>query len=227
MNKFTNIKERIRYIADYKKVKKETFFGQLGMTSANFRGDKINRPINSNAIEKIITLYPDINPTWLIAGKGEMLLNNVAGVNESNAEYAINSIKRTIPHILISALPSLGRASLLKDKDVINRYMIPDFSNKGVQFIIEVTENERMQPKYFSGDLLGCKHITDTSFIQWGKSYVLDTEQGVIIARLFPIDEATKSIECRFYNEKNYPSFIIDISSINSFSLIGGVLRME
>ena len=197
------------------------------MTSANFRGDKINRPINSNAIEKIITLYPDINPTWLIAGKGEMLLNNVAGVNESNAEYAINSIKRTIPHILISALPSLGRASLLKDKDVINRYMIPDFSNKGVQFIIEVTENERMQPKYFSGDLLGCKHITDTSFIQWGKSYVLDTEQGVIIARLFPIDEATKSIECRFYNEENYPSFIIDISSINSFSLIVGVLRME
>ena len=84
-----------------------------------------------------------------------------------------------------------------------------------------------MQPKYFSGDLLGCKHITDTSFIQWGKSYVLDTEQGVIIARLFPIDEATKSIECRFYNEENYPSFIIDISSINSFSLIVGVLRME
>ena len=82
-------------------------------------------------------LYPDINPTWLITGKGEMLLNNDAGVNESNAEYAINSIKRTIPHILISALPSLGRASLLKDKDVINRYMIHDFSNKGVQFIIE------------------------------------------------------------------------------------------
>ena len=68
MNKITKIKERIRYIADIKKIKKEEFFNQLGISSANFRGDKIDRPINSDTIENLITLYPDINPHWLLTG---------------------------------------------------------------------------------------------------------------------------------------------------------------
>ncbi|MFB9078041.1 hypothetical protein ACFFLS_05145 [Flavobacterium procerum] len=41
--------------------------GQIGKAIAN------NSGINSTSIEKILFAYPNINPEWLLTGKGEML----------------------------------------------------------------------------------------------------------------------------------------------------------
>jgi hypothetical protein len=67
------IKERIVEILEYKGVVKEDFFAKIGMTSANFRGNAKNTPLNSNAIVNILSEFPDINPDWLLTGKGKML----------------------------------------------------------------------------------------------------------------------------------------------------------
>ncbi|WP_109098159.1 hypothetical protein [Aquimarina sp. AU58] len=37
---------------------------------------KNNKSIGSNVIENILTIYTDLNPVWLVTGKGEMLLND-------------------------------------------------------------------------------------------------------------------------------------------------------
>lgn len=71
--KFTNIKERIIYLIEYKREKKETFFSEVGTTSANFRGKNINSSLNSDVIERILTKYDDISADWLLTGRGEML----------------------------------------------------------------------------------------------------------------------------------------------------------
>jgi hypothetical protein len=67
------IKERVIEIADYKGITKEKFFEILGMTSANFRGSARNTPLNSNAIENILSKFPEISPDWLLTGSGPML----------------------------------------------------------------------------------------------------------------------------------------------------------
>lgn len=67
------IKERIIQLIEYKGIPKEKFYTKIGMTSANFRGESKKRPINSNAIENILTVIPDVNTEWLITGKGNML----------------------------------------------------------------------------------------------------------------------------------------------------------
>ncbi|WP_205727647.1 hypothetical protein [Flavobacterium crocinum] len=41
--------------------------GQIGKAISN------NSGINSTSIEKILYAYPEINPEWLLTGKGEML----------------------------------------------------------------------------------------------------------------------------------------------------------
>lgn len=67
------IKERIIQVIESKGIAKESFYVKIGMTSANFRGEAKKRPINSNAIENILSEIPDLNSEWLVTGKGSML----------------------------------------------------------------------------------------------------------------------------------------------------------
>lgn len=73
VNKMTKIKERIIYFVENQGIKKIDFFNKIQVSSANFRGNAINTPLNSSSIENIIANYPQINLHWLITGKGEML----------------------------------------------------------------------------------------------------------------------------------------------------------
>lgn len=73
---FTNIKERIVYFIEYKGDKKENIFSNMGMTSANFRGKNLFCALNSDAIERFLTIYPDVSADWLITGKGNMIREN-------------------------------------------------------------------------------------------------------------------------------------------------------
>lgn len=73
VNKFSNIKERILYLTEYYSVSKELFFENIGMTYGNFKGSAKERPLNSDAIVKILSIYTEINSDWLLTGKGDML----------------------------------------------------------------------------------------------------------------------------------------------------------
>ncbi|MFD2942219.1 hypothetical protein [Flavobacterium notoginsengisoli] len=73
VDKSSKIKERILQIAEFKGIGKEKFFEIIGMTYGNFKGKSKLTPINSNAIEDLITNYPEIDLIWLLTGKGEML----------------------------------------------------------------------------------------------------------------------------------------------------------
>lgn len=92
------IKERIIQVIEYKGIAKEDFYKKIGMTSANFRGDAKKRPLNSNAIENILSEIPDLNPEWLLTGKGEMLRSleskqEEKNPNESLKDDLISSLK--------------------------------------------------------------------------------------------------------------------------------------
>lgn len=85
------IKERIIQFVDLKGITKESFYSKIGMTSANFRGKAKETPINSTAIENILSEFPDLNLEWLITGKGEMtkssntqIIKNDGNTNNQN-----------------------------------------------------------------------------------------------------------------------------------------------
>ena len=61
----------IEYI-DSKGVTKYKFYKETGLSNGCL--DK-GENLGSDKCERIISHYPDINPTWLITGKGEMLQN--------------------------------------------------------------------------------------------------------------------------------------------------------
>ena len=77
------IKSRIIQLIENKKLPKELFYSKIGMTSASFRGKARLTPINSSAIENILSEVPDLSLEWLITGKGEMLKKAILTIEDS------------------------------------------------------------------------------------------------------------------------------------------------
>ena len=73
---FTNIKERILHLTDLKNVTKEKFFESIGVTYGNFKGKAKEKSLSSDILAKIVAMYPDINPFWLLNGTGEVFLKD-------------------------------------------------------------------------------------------------------------------------------------------------------
>ena len=70
MSNSTSIRERIAEFLILKGISRYRFYKDTGLSNGF-----LDKPgsINSDNCEKICYCYPDINPEWLLTGKGEML----------------------------------------------------------------------------------------------------------------------------------------------------------
>jgi hypothetical protein len=75
------MKERVLKVIDYYGINKNKFYKQTGFSNGFL--DK-EGTIGCDKLEIILNIYPDIDPDWLITGKGNMFrLNNLINVKES------------------------------------------------------------------------------------------------------------------------------------------------
>ena len=217
----TNIKERVLYFIENQGEKKETFFEDLGMSYANFKGVQKKSALGSDKIDKILSKYPDLNLEWLFSGKGEMLKREPSKTETSKEE----SVKG-IPLVNATAIGGYGNNVFsFEERDVKDYYVIPKFKHKQVDFMIEV-EGSSMYPKYNSGDVVACRIIKERNFIQWNKTHVIATrEQGIIIKRIKPSD-APNSLLMVSDNE-SYDPFNVPEEEIEGLAIVVGVIRLE
>lgn len=73
MKEKSQIKERILQFVDNQGIPREEFCTKVGITSSNFRGTLLFSDPNARIVSKVFLLYPQLNPDWLLNGKGEML----------------------------------------------------------------------------------------------------------------------------------------------------------
>lgn len=214
------ITERLSKYMDFKNLNPNKITVDAGL-SVGLIGKSIknNSGLNSETIEKILHSYPDINPTWLLTGKGEMLLH------EQNQTPSLQLPKgKIIPLIPTDAAAGYGSETVaILEEDIMAQYVVPDFVN--ADFMIRV-KGSSMYPKYNSGDVIACKKIHEKGLIQWGKVFLMHhREQGAIVKRLFPSDKEDY-LKCVSDNIK-YPPFDISKSEIDSIALVVGVIRLE
>jgi phage repressor protein C with HTH and peptisase S24 domain len=87
---------------------------------------------------------------------------------------------------------------------------------KGADFAITVS-GESMFPEYPSGSQILIKRINERAFIDWGKTYVLDTCNGTVIKRVFPSDSKNPDvIKCVSINP-DYPPFEVNMGDVYGF----------
>lgn len=71
--------QRIKAYIDYKGIKVAAFEKSIGMSNASFgKSLKNNGTIGADRLEIILNTYPDLNPTWLLTGQGDMLQGSPA-----------------------------------------------------------------------------------------------------------------------------------------------------
>lgn len=69
----TQIKDRISQLPKYLVVTKSYFFDKIDAAPSGFRGSATSGSVSSDVIDKILTIFPMVNPEWLILGKGQIL----------------------------------------------------------------------------------------------------------------------------------------------------------
>lgn len=175
--------------------------------------------LNATSLEKILLACDDLNPEWLITGKGEMLKSNKTSSPISSAQLQNpTSTKPRIPYTAAAGYIT-NAVEGITESQCEQIPVITAFPNYDFTIIIK---GDSMEPKYEGGDEVACKRVDQTSFIQWGKVHVLDTAQGIVIKRIY---EDGDKIKCVSYNPE-YPPFSIDKSEIYSISLVVGLLRI-
>lgn len=66
-----SIKGRVLEYIEYQGITKEDFYKKIGMKGQSWRGKGAESELKAEKIAKVLLIFPEINPYWLILGEGE------------------------------------------------------------------------------------------------------------------------------------------------------------
>jgi repressor LexA len=214
--------DRLKQYIEFKGLILNAFDKTIG-TSNGYIGKQIKNgaSIGTDIIEKIICIYSDLNLEWLITGDGNMLKNKEEIIFKA---IKVASHQKGVSLINMEVAAGFGNPGFnITEQDVQALYVVPDFSE--VDFMIRV-KGSSMYPKYSSGDIIACRKIRESKFIQWNKCYVIATqEQGVLVQRIRQSEKPNSLLAVS--DNKEYQAFDIPLDEISGIALIVGVIRLE
>ena len=221
-----DIKERIKQFAESKGIPVYKFEQEAGLSNGYV--NSIRRGIGNEKLLLILRAFPEINRDWLLFGEGEMLTTGTTPPPDAVEKDKHSQLIPAPPGKGIPLIPLPAMAGFLKGATSINPneiewYFVPAF--KDCTFLIRV-KGDSMAPRYLSGDIVACREVHDTAtFFQWGKPYVLDTDQGVVLKRVRR-SERPDHVLCVSDNPE-YDPFDVPIAGIYHLAIVRGLIREE
>lgn len=198
----SDVKQRLLDYLHFKRMTQTEFTKSLGVSTTYIGA--MRKSISNEKVKQIRKLYPDLNTSWLLYGEGEMLQE---GKESHEAAYPEGY---EVPLLPVSAfagdLQSWSRGVLLDQCETIVAPV------KGVDFAIRIT-GDSMEPALHNGSTLFIKRINERAFLPWGNMMVVDTENGVLVKSIYPVNDNPDAIEARSINPK-YPPIRIPGESI-------------
>lgn len=173
--------------------------------------------------KEFASLY-GINPSSLSAamnGDEKYLTDNLI------ARLQADSTPIEIEREMIPVLPTDARAGTLADfADAVEAYDCERMASpiRGADYAMQIT-GDSMSPEYPSGSMIIIKKINEKAFIEWGKTYVLDTENGAVIKIIRKTDDP-QVIECVSLNPA-YQPFTMETKYINGWYRVLMVLSLK
>lgn len=187
-------KDRLLEFLRYKGLGQQKFEISIGMS--NGWANKVGDSIRENTLKKISEVYPELNIAWLKSGVGVMLNNGESEEtlytpkeDHSRERNQTEAAEETAKMVLL--LPVSAQGGSLNDfvvsvKESDCEKVVSPI--RGVDFAMTVS-GDSMSPEYPNGSRIFIKRINERAFIEWGKTYVLDTCNGTVIKILVPSEK--------------------------------------
>jgi len=166
------------------------------------------KSISSKMADKIISAFPEINRSWLLAGEGEML----HGATEEAAPH--NRIR-----YWVDVDATAGGVTLFDDQ-VTNKHIdldIPEFHDCTDAVNLY---GDSMLPLYKSGQIIILKEWME-SFIDYGNVYLVITKKGNRMVKYLRKGSDTRHVLCVSEN-KEFDPFEIEKDDILRLYLVKG-----
>ena len=204
-----NVKNRLLSYLNLKGINRSEFGRSIGVSSAFV--SSMRSSIGQDKLEKISSVYPDLNIKWLLTGKGEMLSQ------ESPMPERLHKQIRYWTDIDATG----GGVELFEDKDS-NRFIdisIPEF--KDCTDAVNLY-GDSMSPLYKNGQIIILKRWTE-SFIDYGNVYLVITKKGNRMVKYLRQGSDNSRVLCVSEN-KDYDSFEIDKEDILQLFIVKGAI---
>lgn len=197
--------------------------------------------ISFEILQATINKYVEINPEWLINGRGEMFKNKYAVnvVSEPETKYAVKSMRKLktdhekesqrIPFYEITA--TAGVIDIISDQYrrshiPIDYISIPNMPR--CDGALPIT-GDSMYPLLKSGDIVLFKEINDKNNIVWGEMYLAAIRHNgdeLFFAKY--IQKADRDGYARFVSENRHHQPVeYPIDSIAALALIKATIRFQ
>ena len=215
-------KQRLISFLAYLKISQGKFEKKEGLSTGfvNNVGDSIR----TASLDKIKSVYPELNTAWLLTGVGDMLdseknslfLNslrrkeNEESFDKKDIEYTKGFTTYLLPMSAMGGTLTgfAAPGAMLQNCEAIISPI------EDVDFAITVY-GDSMAPEYPSGSRILIKKINPNIFIDWGKTYVLDTANGVIVKELHECKGKEGYVKCHSVNpDPKFSDFDVPLSEV-------------
>lgn len=225
----------LRKLIDYLQMTDANFGQSIGVSKSEI-SKYLNgkQPITDKLIRKIIANYPNINPTWLLLGVGDMhnlstTINPIKGNNVSPSACATVGVPYfNIESAACGALSGFGEALTANNSD--GAVVIPTLPTKDGDIFLQTRGRsmidtrcpERSIPE---GAMVLVRRWTQ-SFIEWGEIYCLATTDGYVIKKLLP-GSTDSTVKCVSADSDNYPPYEISTIDIKALGRVMAIVSTQ
>ena len=208
--------QRIVQFIEYKGISKYKFYQETGLSNGFL--DK-GENMGSDKCEKILYTYPDINPEWLLTGRGSMLKEKEVAFQEP--QLAISADIQRIPIVDLSAAAGTGYINPNYVEEIDSIALPVTMLKNGKQYLCVRVKGHSMLPSILDGGYLIIRMLDRSEWGSMRDNYVYvvsDVEGKAYVKRLKNRLKQHGFIVCMSDNadKLNYPNFNIEEDEINS-----------
>lgn len=162
-------------------------------------------------ISAIKLAYPEL-ALWIDDGKGDIPKVVLKKDSGGNGIPMVNGVANGGG--LVGAVSGVNA-------DQLERYVVPV---PGAEVLVRI-EGDSMIPDCIPGGIAAARRIHQSDFIQWGRIYILDTKQGVIIKELQPSETEGCVLCVSRNNAERYKPFEVRLEDLYSLWLVLRVIN--
>lgn len=133
---------------------------------------------------------------------------------------------KPLPPAGIPLIPAKAMAGFFTGEVIVNESDCERINVPGIKadFAIPVS-GDSMTPMYQSGDMVICQFVNlSDMFFQWGKVYVINTNQGVLLKKVRP---GTPGTSIKLVSENpDYDPIDLPLEDIYHIALVKGLVRL-